>query len=509
LSSRTKKFIIRKNSKIQWASLFIFTSILLFIPGLSPISGLQKVSTEVDIHDGIFVTESGLLPLPENAVELEKDFSLPPGYFRSAQKITHDRSGNIYVRDLYKSAVFKFSPAGEFISQIGEKGKRKGKLLKPNCVFTTHNALYIQDWEKETIECLDLDGNYQKSLKISQLDDFVLDQNGVLYVAPIAEDEDTPLVKVYSLEKESLRSFGKPVSFRHSMDVLNSRTLTINGKGELWVAFTYFPIVRKYSKEGELISEFKIKNLIMEAKEQHNLKKIGRGIARSSQRVGYMEVIMDIKAYGDKIYLLSHYPRLEITELHENGTLGRTYWKEFQEIYKTCGFIIQEAEGKPRFVVLRSNPPNDSVDVLKEMEEAELSPLERDLKKYNETIQINPDYWRAYHARALVKYQYRDFKGAVEDLTKVIELNPQSDSAYYNRGNCRVNLGQYDKAIKDYTKAIEINPQHALAYYNRGIAFMDRENFDDAIEDFVKAAQLDPTLTKKAQKKINECMMRK
>jgi len=174
------------------------------------------------------------------------------------------------VSDLYKSAVFKFNSAGEFISQIGEKGKRKGKLLKPNCVFATHKALYIQDWEKETIECLGLDGNYQKSLKISHLDDFVFDQKGILYMAPFVEDENTPLVKVYSLEKESLRSFGKPVSYRHSMDVLNSRTLTVNKKGEIWIAFTYFPIVRKYSNEGELISEFKIKNLIMEAKEQHN-----------------------------------------------------------------------------------------------------------------------------------------------------------------------------------------------------------------------------------------------
>ncbi len=487
----------------------MFSSILLFLACIAPILGLQKVSTEVDIQDGIFLTESGLLPLPENAVELEKDFSLPPGYFRQAQKITQDSSGNIYVSDLYKSAVFKFNPSGEFIRRIGEKGKGRGKLLKPNRVLATHNTLYIQDWEKETIECMDLDGNYQKSLKISHLNDFVFDQNGVLYVAPVVEDKNTPFIKVYSLEKKPSKSFGKPISFRHSMNVLNSRTLAINKKGELWIAFTYFPIVRKYSKEGVLISEFKIENPILEAKEQYNLKKIGRGIARSTQRVGYMEVISDIESYGDKIYLLSHYPRLEITELQENGTIGTTYWKEFQEVYKTNGFFIREAEGKPQFVVLRSNPPNDSVDVFKEMEEAGLSPLERDLKKYNKTIEINPDYWRAYHDRALVKYQYKDFKGAIEDLTKVIELNPQSDSAYYNRGNCRVNLSQYDKAIKDYTKALEINPQYALAYYNRGIAFMDRENFDDAIEDFVKAAQLDPNLTKKAQQKINYCMMRK
>lgn len=453
---------------------------------------------------GIFITESGLLPLPENAVELEKDFSIPSRYFRAVQKITHDPSGNIYVSDIYKSAVFKFQSSGEYVSQLGRQGK--GKFLKPDNIFATHNALYIQDLEKETIECMDLDGNYQKSLKISHLSDFIFDQNGDLYVAPTVKDKNTPLIQVYSFKKNSIRSFGKAIHYRHSIDILNSRTLAINSKGELWVAFTYFPIVRKYSKEGKLISEFKVKNLIMEAKEKFNLKKIGKGITRPAQRVGYMEVIVDIEAYGDKIYLLSHYPRLEITEIHEDGKIGKTYWKEFQEVYKIKGFVIQGIERKLRFFILHSNVPNDSVDVFKEMEKAALSPFQRTVKKYTETIKINPDYWRAYHNRALVKYRYKDFEGAVDDFTKVIELNPKSASAYYNRGNCQVNLSRYNEAIKDYNKSIEINPEQANAYYNRGIALMHKKDFDEAIKDLKKTAQLDPNLREKAWQKIRYCL---
>lgn len=481
------------------------TSTSLVIPKL--FLGSQEVKTEVDIQDGLFVTESGLLPLPENAVDLEKVFTIPPKFFRSVQKITQDSSGNIYVSDSYKSAVFKFNPSGKLLSRI--EGKGKGKLLKPNLIFSKQDDLYIQDLEKETILCMDLDGNYQNKLKISSLDDFIFDPNGNLYMAPTVKDPNTPLVQVRSLEEHSLRSFGKPVSYRHSLGVLNSRTLAVDRKGALWVAFTYFPIVRKYSKQGGLIFEFKIDNLIMKAKEQYNLKKIGRGIARSSQRVGYMEVIEDIEAYKDKIYLLSHYPRLEITELKQNGETGKTYWKEFLEVYKTKGFVIQEKEGELRFMVLRSDHPNYSVDVFKEAEKDQLSPFERAIKKYTETIKINPSYWRAYHNRALLKYDHKDFKGAVKDFNKVIELDPQNVSAYYNRGNCWVNLGQYDKAIQDFTKAIEINPQHATAYYNRGIALMYKKDFDDAIKDFKKAAELDPNLRNKARKKINYCIIHK
>ena len=496
---------VKKHFRKIIISILILTSTYFFISRL--ILGFQEVTTEVDIHDDLFITESGLLNLPENAVELEKAFSFPSRFFPAVQKITQDPSGNIYVSDSYKSAVFKFNSSGEFMSRTDGKGK--GKLLKPNNIFATYNALYVQDLEKETILCMDLNGNYQKNLKISYLSDFFIDQNGVLYVAPNIKDKSTPLVQVHSLEKNSLRSFGKPISFRHSMDVLNSRTMAIDSQGELWVAFTYFPIVRKYSKQGKLISEFKINNLIMEAKEQYNLKKIGRGIVRSSQRVGYLEVFVDIEAYGDKLYLLSHYPRLEITELRENGTLGKTFWKEFLEVYKTKGFVIQEKEGVLRFIVLRSDDPNYSVDVFKEAEKNQLSPFERAMKEYTETIQINPNYWRAYHNRALVKYNHKDFEGAVEDFTKVIELNPQSASAYYNLGNCRVNLGKYDSAIKEFAKAIEINPQHATAYYNRGIAFMHKKNFDEAIKDFKKAAELDSNLREKAWKQINYCIINK
>jgi len=500
-------FMIYKHSRSQYVCLFIISLELLCSSSLSSPFSLQKVKTEVDIQDGLFITESGLLPLPENSVELEKVFTIPSSHFREVQKITQDPSGNIYVSDSYKSAVLQFSSSGEFLSRM--EGKGKGKLLKPNHIFAAKNNLYIHDLEKETILCMDLDGIYQKKLKISSLDDFIFSPNSHLYVAPTIKDQNTPLIQVRSIEKNSLRSFGKPVSYRHSMDVLNSRTLVLDSQGNLWVAFTYFPIVRKYSKQDDLISEFKIDNLIMKAKEQYNLQKIGRGIARSSQRVGYMEVIEDIEAHGDKIYLLSHYPRLEITVLKENGEIVKTYWKEFLEVYKTRGFVIQEKEGELRFFVLRSDHPNYSVDVFKEMEETDLSPFERAIKKHTETIKINPNYWRAYYNRAFIKYDHKDFKGAVKDFTKVIKLDPQNTSAYYNRGNCWVNLGQYDKAIQDYTKAIEINPQYATAYYNRGIAFMYKKEFEKAIMDFKKAAELDPNLRGKALKKINECIIHK
>ena len=328
-------------------------------------SAVQKVRTKVTVYGDIFLTESGLLPLPDNAIELDIEFSIPANHFTVAQKIANDSEGNIYVSDKNMSTVFKFNAAGEFLLQIGQKGKRKGSFLSPHKILVEKDSLIIQDREKKSLEFMNFRGDHLRSLKISDFIDIVSDGKGLLYTAPHVLNKKSPLVKVYSSNGKLLYSFGKPLPFHHSMQTLNSRTMTLNDEGELFVAFSYFPLVRKYSSNGDLLAEFRIENLIMEAKEKYNLKKIGQGIADISDRVGYMDVIVDIEAFNNTIYLLSHYPRLEILEIDEDGEVAVTYWKDFQNVYKANDFLIQEIDGKKRFYVLQSSPPKYDVDVFR------------------------------------------------------------------------------------------------------------------------------------------------
>lgn len=357
------KFQIAKcliNRKI--ISILIFFAFTVINPYDFSLS--QEVKTKVIVYSDIFLTESGLLPLSDNAIELEIEFSIPSDHFKIPNKITSDSIGNIYVTDKYKGIVFKFNADGEFLLQIGKKGKGKKRFLAPNNIFAEKDILIIQDTEKKSLEYLNFTGNYLKSLKISEVNNIVCERDGLLFVTPIVQDKKTPLVKVYSSRGKLLYSFGKPLSFHHSMEILNSRTMALNEKGELFIAFSYFPIVRKYSSRGTLLAEFRIKNLIMEAKERYNLKKIGEGITNMISRVGYKNVIVDIETFKNKIYLLSHYPRLEILEIEEDGKITVTYWKDFQEVYETNDFCIQEIDGEKRFYVVQSSPEYD-VDVFK------------------------------------------------------------------------------------------------------------------------------------------------
>lgn len=335
---------------------------------LSPFMGFQKVTTEVKLFNDI-IPESGKFPLPDNAIELEYKFSFLSLEIKAPQRIAVDPSGQIYVTDREKLSVLIFSPSGEFDRQIGLKEKGKNKFKDPSSILFSKDRILVQDIERKRVDYLNMDGNTTKSLKFSNLSDIVSNDKGELILARYVTDKGRSLFDVYSSNGKRKHSFGEPLKFAHSLKTLNSRRLALCDTGELFIAFFYFPIVRKYTQTGELLAEFKINNEIMEAKEKFNLRRIGEGIANSARRFGYIKLISTIKAFEDKLYLLAYFPRLEILELDKEGNVLSTYWKDFDEIYKAQDLAIQRHDGQLRFYVIKSFPDAD-IDVFSPKEHA-------------------------------------------------------------------------------------------------------------------------------------------
>lgn len=486
-------------------------SVLLFFIALfvSPIrlSPLQEVTTKVTVYDDIFLTESGLIPLPENAIELELEFTIRSVRFRSPIKMTTDREGNIYASAKRNGAVYKLDSAGEFQLQIGKSGKGRGSLQAPYDLLTTKDYLIIHDTEKRRLEFMDFQDTHIKSQKISDFTDIVSGPKNFLYVAHHVQDESSPLVNVYFPDRKK-SAFGKPLSFHHSMQVLNSRSLALNKKGEVYVAFTYFPIVRKYSAERVLMDEYRIASPIMKVKENYNLKKVGESIAQKTRRVGYRAVIIDIETFDSKIYLLSHVPRLEITEMDDEGNLTATYWMDSQEVYETNDLMICEVEGEKKFYISHSSPPKYEIDVFRIKTKKAMEGLEGDIAELTDVIAANPDYFPAYNNRGIARYRSGDYYGAIEDFSKAIDLAPDSALSYNNRGLSKVKTGNFDGAVSDFSIAIDLDPGNATVFFNRGIAHAHKGNFKMAIKDFEKAANLDQKMRMKAREQINFCLSR-
>lgn len=343
-------------------SLLISLFMILSLSNGYSLSAPQKTKTEVIVYDEHFLPASGEFPLPKNAVELVKKFSLLSFEIKSPQRIADDPSGNIYITDNKKNAVLVFNSSGKYLYQLGRTEKKRGPFSNPNDILAKDDLILVQDVDKRRILYFDSKGGYERNIKISNFIDMTCNGQDLLFVAPVVSDKHSPIVEVYSQQGKRLASFGQPMEFYHSLSELNSRHLAVNKKGEIFVAFTYFPIVRKYSAKGELIAEYIIENKIMKAKEIFNLKMLGEGIVNYARRYLYVKVVTAIKALEDRVYLLSTYPRLEILEVDGEGKIRATYWKGFEDIYKAEDFIVQKTGNKKRFYVLQSYPDFD-VDV--------------------------------------------------------------------------------------------------------------------------------------------------
>jgi len=349
--------------KCRYFLVLLSLNLCLFNPSSSV--PFQEVKTEVILYDDYF----GLVPLPENAVELIKKFSFSPLEIEHPVEMTDDSSGNIYITDDKRKAVLKFDSSGHYLGQFGQKGISKERFALPQDILLTKDFIVVYDLKPGRVKYFDLGGDFIKSTKMykNKIHDMAINEDGLLFLAKALSDEDSALIDVFSPEGILRYSFGELI-FGHfsvyGIHPLNSRKLGFTEKGELLVAFSYFPVVRKYSQDGRLLAEYKIDNGIMEAKEKLNLKLLGRA-RRTKFHQAYAQAMIAIKSFEGKIYLLGNYPRLEILQINDSGKIERTYWTEYDALSKPKDFIVQRVGGQIRFYVLITEP-EISVDVLVE-----------------------------------------------------------------------------------------------------------------------------------------------
>lgn len=85
------------------------------------------------------------------------------------------------------------------------------------------------------------------------------------------------------------------------------------------------------------------------------------------------------------------------------------------------------------------------------------------------------------------KNQYED---AIDLYNEVIEEDPEFTKAYNSRGSAKRDMGEYEEAITDFDKAIKLSSDTPEFYANRGLAKQDMGEFESAITDYNKASDL-------------------
>ena len=232
--------------------------------------------------------------------------------------------------------------------------------------------------------------------------------------------------------------------------------------------------VEKYNN-GRYTEAIKLYDLAILVDPNNSSYYINRGVAKGAlnNKIGAMDdynKAIKINKPTVNIYL-AYYDRANIK--YEN--------KNYNEAIKDFNASIE----------LNSNYSNSYMDrgtcyyILNKKELA--------MSDYNKAIEINYPTEKIYYAyfnRALIKKDYEDYNGAINDFTIVIQLNPNHADSYAQRCFCNFWLKNYDLIFLDINKAIEISPMNGQYYFEKGIFEINLKQKDKGCADLRKAGEL-------------------
>ncbi|MFQ6062675.1 MAG: 6-bladed beta-propeller [Methanosarcinales archaeon] len=310
-------------------------------------------------------------PPSKNALKLELDFSFPSEeledkniFLWNAHKITDDFSGNIYVLDSRLCQIFKFDSSGNLLQKFGHKGRGPGEFANPLNIMVKDNFIIVYDSRNSQVQFFNGKGEYIKSFKIyDPYLNMVMSNDGLIFAAPIVYLNRAHLIDILTKEGELVSSFGEVREFKDDWGLRNHVELTLNEIGELFVAFRYSPLIRKYSVKRELLYEISInKNKIVMLKKEINSKI--DSLRSKGKKVGYTSIITAVTTNSDNLYVLLDGPRIEILEFDNKGNQNSIFWIAKQS-YK-CGvsdFLVQNRYNEKEFYLLMYYPESSKVDV--------------------------------------------------------------------------------------------------------------------------------------------------
>lgn len=292
---------------------------------------------------------------PGNAIKLKHLYSIPgsetgeletdsPVYLKAASHLCSDRHGNIYVSDSQNHRVYKFAANGRILNHFGTRGKGPGDLLNPQMLSCDReDNLVLLDSSNFRIQIYTPDGSYRHSFRLFETYSFVaLDRlRQLIYCSPAGYDMKKPLVRVFDYKGKIKHSFGERKAFSKNILNLNTVHMDVNSKGEIYIAWRFFPLVRKYSPAGKLLGQFRPGHRLMLEEEKSNYKEIKSNRSRREFQI----LIAGIRSKKDGFYLFRYNPRMEILEFDDDGTLTHHFWADQSYNLVAGDFIVKERDG--------------------------------------------------------------------------------------------------------------------------------------------------------------------
>jgi hypothetical protein len=171
------------------------------------------------------------------------------------------RSGNIYIFDDGNSRIVRLDARGKFIGAFGQSGSGPNAIeragLNDSIAVDGNENVYVSDPATPKVMIFSSNGTFQRSFRVPfpMTSIAVNSKREIFLTADTARS--TELIYVFSETGKFLRRFGErliksPGSLARNVNVA---VAACDANDNLFVAFRSWPLIRKYSPEGKLISE--------------------------------------------------------------------------------------------------------------------------------------------------------------------------------------------------------------------------------------------------------------
>jgi tetratricopeptide (TPR) repeat protein len=111
---------------------------------------------------------------------------------------------------------------------------------------------------------------------------------------------------------------------------------------------------------------------------------------------------------------------------------------------------------------------------------------------YARAVDADAGYTPGWLGLGLAATRRGDYRGAVEQFSRVLKLDPRNAVALTHRGEVRVRLDEVDGAEADFAEALDADPTYAYAHVARGRLYGWAGRLEDALAEFTHALSLDP-----------------
>lgn len=113
------------------------------------------------------------------------------------------------------------------------------------------------------------------------------------------------------------------------------------------------------------------------------------------------------------------------------------------------------------------------------------------LTMFTDLIEKNPDRGHPYLIRGITKYQFGEYKGALEDYNTSLKYDTTDPKAWANRASTRGILKDYQGALEDANNALAIDPNFINGLNNRATARFYTGDYQGAFDDYTTAIAQD------------------